>query len=240
VTATFTYHAALQSLTAQVASNLFEVRGLSLQLAEARDSLRVARELAEIGVRKARAGIGADVDADSLIADRATAQANVVQLEAQLAVSRQTLLVLLGRAGAAPESLPVDGALGPPPDVPQTTPATLLVKRPDVMQAEARLRSAMGTLRLDSLALLPKINLQASTSISAIAGPAGYTTSLWSLAAAWPCRCSTVPACWARCAPSAPAPSRLPSPMKRRCRPALARRRTSWPPMPPTARGLAC
>lgn len=183
VTATFTYHAALQSLTAQVASNLFEARGLSLQLAEARDSLRVARELAEIGVRKARAGIGADVDADSLIADRATAQANVVQLEAQLAVSRQSLLVLLGRAGAAPESLPVDGALGQPPDVPQTTPATLLVKRPDVMQAEARLRSAMGTLRLDSLALLPKINLQASTSISAIAGPAGYTTSLWSLAA---------------------------------------------------------
>jgi outer membrane protein TolC len=55
-------------------------------------------------VRKAKAGIGADVDADSLIADRATAQANVVQLEAQLAVSRQTLLVLLGRAGAAPES----------------------------------------------------------------------------------------------------------------------------------------
>ncbi|MDE1916695.1 MAG: TolC family protein [Sphingomonadales bacterium] len=183
VTATFTYHAALQSLTAQVATNLFEARGLSLQLVEARDSLRVAAELADIGVRKAHAGIGADVDADSLIADRATAQANVVQLEAQLAVSRQTLLVLLGRVGDAADSLPVDGALGPPPAVPATTPATLLVRRPDVVQAEARLRSAMGSLHLDSLALLPKFSLQPTASISAIAGPAGYTTSLWSLAA---------------------------------------------------------
>jgi len=180
--ATFTYHAALQSLTAQVASNLFQARGLSLQLAEARDNLRVARELADIGQRKAKAGIGSMVDADSLIADRATAQANVLQLEAQLSVSRQTLLVLIGRAGASPETLAVDGALGAAPDVPEVTPATLLVRRPDVMQAEARLRSAMGTLRLNSLALLPKINLQGSTSISAIAGPAGYTTSLWSIA----------------------------------------------------------
>lgn len=183
VTATFTYHAALQSLTAQVASNLFQARGLSLQLAEAQDSLRVARDLADIGQRKAKAGIGADVDADSLIADRATAQANVVQLEAQLAVSRQTLLVLLGRAGAAPETLAVDGALGSPPDVPRAMPATLLVRRPDVVQAEARLRSAMGTLRLDSLALLPKISLTGSTSINAISGASGYTTSLWSVAA---------------------------------------------------------
>lgn len=181
--ATFTYHAALQSLTAQVATNLFQARGLSLQLAEARDTLRVARELADIAQRKARAGIGAAVDADSLLADRATAQANVLQLEAQLSVSRQTLLVLLGRAGAPPESLAVDGALGAAPDVPAATPATLLVRRPDVMQAEARLRSAMGTLRLDSLALLPKFTLQPTASISAIAGPAGYTTSLWSLAA---------------------------------------------------------
>ena len=181
--ATFTYHASLQSLTAQVAGNLFQARGISLQLAEARDNLRVARELADIGQRKAKAGIGSQVDADSLLADRATAQANVVQLEAQLSVSRQTLLVLLGRAGAAPESLAVDGALGTPPDVPETTPATLLVRRPDVMQAEARLRSAMGTLRLDSLALLPKFSLQPTSSISAIAGPAGYTTSLWAIAA---------------------------------------------------------
>lgn len=180
--ATFTYHAALQSLTAQVATNLFQARGLSLQLAEARDTLRVARELADIGQRKAKAGIGSQVDADSLLADRATAQANVLSLEAQLAVSRQTLLVLIGRAGAAPETLAVDGALGAPPEVPDATPATLLVRRPDVMQAEARLRSAMGTLRLNSLALLPKINLQGTTSISAIAGPAGYTTSLWSIA----------------------------------------------------------
>jgi outer membrane protein TolC len=166
-----------------VATNLFEARGLSLQLAEARDNLRVARDLADIGERKAKAGIGADVDADSLIADRATAQANVVQLEAQLAVSRQTLLVLLGRAGAPPDGLATDDALGPPPAVPQTMPATLLVRRPDIVQAEARLRSAMGTLRLDSLALLPKLSLQPSASISAIAGPAGYTTSLWSVAA---------------------------------------------------------
>lgn len=180
--ATFTYHAALQSLTAQVATNLFQARGLALQLAEARDNLRVARELADIGQRKAKAGIGSLVDADSLIADRATAQANVLQLEAQLAVSRQTLLVLLGRAGAAPETLAVDGALGTPPEVPAVTPATLLVRRPDVVQAEARLRSTMGTLRLNSLALLPKFNLQTTTSINSISGPAGYTTTLWSIA----------------------------------------------------------
>ncbi|HWU02144.1 MAG TPA: TolC family protein, partial [Novosphingobium sp.] len=181
VTATFTYHAALQSLTGQVAADLFEARGIALQLAEARDNLRVARELAEIGQRKASAGIGANVDADSLAADSATAQANVTQLEAQLAVSRQTLLVLLGRGTASPDSLPVDGQLGAPPAVPDVAPATLLARRPDIVQADARLRSAMGTLRLDRLALLPTFNLQPSGSISTISGLAGYTTSLWSV-----------------------------------------------------------
>jgi NodT family efflux transporter outer membrane factor (OMF) lipoprotein len=180
--ATFTYYAARQSLAANVASNLIEARGLAVQLRDAREALTIAAGLADVGVAKVKAGIGARVDLDSLEASRASAQANVDALQAQLSVSRRSLLVLIGQGTAPLDSVNIEPALRAPPAMPADAPATLLVRRPDIRRTEAQMRAAIGTLRLDSLALLPTFSLLPSTSgTRTTLGPA-TTTLLWSMA----------------------------------------------------------
>jgi len=181
--ARFDHDAARQSLSAAVAANLFEARGLAVQRDQARETSRIAHEFAAIGAQRAAAGIGSRADAAALAADAASSDADVVSLDSALAVSRRSLLVLIGRGGDRLETLAIDARLGPPPRLPRTAPADLLARRPDVRATEARLRSAIGTLKLDRLALLPTINLLPGASKTDIKGAAGYGTSIWSIAA---------------------------------------------------------
>jgi outer membrane protein TolC len=52
-----------------------------------------------------------------------------------------------------------------------------------VREAEQRLRSAAGTLRLNQLALFPRLTLQPGASITRVLNPIGYTETAWTLAA---------------------------------------------------------
>ncbi|TCQ06344.1 TolC family protein [Sphingomonas sp. PP-CC-3A-396] len=174
--ARFAYEGTRQSLTSNVAASLFEARGVALRLVQARQTLRLSAELARVGERRVSVGIGSRADAASLQADEASAVAAVQSFEVQLEVARRTLLVLLGRGTQALEALPIAPNLGRPPPVPPATPATLLVRRPDIRQAEAQLRSAAGNLKLDALALLPSVNLSAALGLVPIIGAGGYTT----------------------------------------------------------------
>lgn len=179
--ARFAYEASRQSLAANVATNLFEARGLAVQLVEANETERVARELAALGQRRVEAGIGSSADAASLDTDLATATADRQSLEAQLTNSKRTLLVLLGRGSDPVDTLQVEARLGEPPAIPQTVPGELLGRRPDVRQAEAQVRSAAGKLKLDELALLPTFTLSPGATWTKVAGEAG--SSFWSLGA---------------------------------------------------------
>lgn len=179
--AVFRQEAAMQSLSSNVAGNLFEARGLAVRLEEARETQLVAQKLADIGHRRVDAGIGSQVDAASLEADFATTQDVVRGLEVQLAASRRTLLVLIGRGTEPLEVVPIEPSLGEVPPIPAVTPATLLIARPDVREAKALLQSAAGTLKLNERALLPTFNLLPSVSRNGVTGSSGYETSLWSM-----------------------------------------------------------
>ena len=179
--ARFAFEGSRQSLASNVAGSLFEARGIAVRLLQARQTLRLSAELARVGERRVAVGIGARADAASLQADEASAQAAVRSFEAQLEIARRTLLVLLGRGTQDVTALSIAPDLGRPPPVPRATPATLLVRRPDIRQAEARLRSAAGNLQLDALALLPSVNLAPAFSLVPIVGTAGYTTSVASV-----------------------------------------------------------
>ena len=181
--ARFSYEASRQSLATGVASALFEARGLAVQASEARDSERVARDLAAIGARRVDAGIAAPVDALTLQSDLASAVATRTQREAQLAGAKRTLLVLIGRGVDRLDTLEIEPRLGAAPAIPPTTPGALLQRRPDVREAEARVRAASGALRLDQLALFPSFTLNPSATSTRISGDNGYRTNAWSLGA---------------------------------------------------------
>jgi NodT family efflux transporter outer membrane factor (OMF) lipoprotein len=180
--ARFDYEATRLSLAANVAAQLLGVRGLAAQIAEAEETLRIAQELARIGRVRVTSGLGSESDAARLDTQLANAQADLVNLKAQSATARRTLLVLLGRGTDSLDMLPVDATLPAPPRPPVLTPAELMVRRPDVRQAQAKLQSAAGNLRLDQLALFPRLTLQPGASYTRVIDPMSYAQNVWTLA----------------------------------------------------------
>ena len=183
VAAAYDYHAARLSLAADVASALFDARGLAVQRDDAQEVLRIARELARASELGRDHGLVAAGETARLEGDVATAQAELTRVETALRNAKRSLLVLVGRPDAPTDSLPIEARLDVPPPVPPLLPATLLTRRPDVLAAEARLAAASSAVQVDRLALFPRFTLQGAGSISRTSGALGGVSSLWSLGA---------------------------------------------------------
>jgi multidrug efflux system outer membrane protein len=180
--ARFDYEASRASLAANVADEVFQARGLAIQLEDAKESAQISRHLADIAGKKAEHGFGTTADAYQASATAAQEEALAIDLEAQLHAARRTLLILVGRGVDPLESLPTPATAGAPPALPASLPAELMVRRPDVREAAARLRSATGQLKLDELALFPKFTLLPSGGLSSnnqIGFP--VTSGFWSI-----------------------------------------------------------
>lgn len=182
VVAAYDYHAARISLAADVASALFDARGLLVQRNDAAETLRISEELAAASRLGLARGLVSGADTARLESDVATARAEVVRLDTALHNAKRSLLVLTGRADAPTDSLPIEARLDVPPAVPSTLPAMLLTRRPDVLSAEARVAAATAQVKVDRLALFPQLTLQGSGSITRTEGPLPGTNGLWSLA----------------------------------------------------------
>jgi NodT family efflux transporter outer membrane factor (OMF) lipoprotein len=180
--ARFDYEATRTSLAANVADQLFQARGLAIQLEDAREEQRIQRGLADIARGRALHGVGSTADAEQTAALVAQADAQVTDLASQLHLARRTLLVLVGQGVDPLESLPAPAEAGTPPAAPATAPGELLARRPDVREAAQALASASGQLKLDKLALLPRLTLNPDLGISAGPGFGGPATSeFWSI-----------------------------------------------------------
>ncbi|HWF00046.1 MAG TPA: TolC family protein [Caulobacteraceae bacterium] len=196
----FDIEAALASLVANVASDYFQATGLKSQIGDAQETVNIDTELAHIADVKAQHGLGAQSDADRVDGDLAQAQAQLTDLQSQYHASRRQLLILIGRKGAGVDSLIIPDATADAPAVPAAIPGELLQRRPDIREADAKLRAQAGTGRLRHLAffptftMAPAIGLQQTTSpsVGVNVGPGGafsffpeaLTTSLgyWTLA----------------------------------------------------------
>ena len=180
--ARFDYEATRASLAASVAYALFAARGLAIQLDDAEQSARIAADLAAGAQAKSDTGLSASADADQAQAEAALASASAADLRGQLQAARRQLLILVGRGADPLADLPVPASAGAPPAVPATVPAELLVRRPDVREAEAKLQSAAAKLRLDRRALLPTVNLTPGLNVTRLA-ETGFSsaTAAWSI-----------------------------------------------------------
>ncbi len=183
VAAAYDYHAARLSLAADVASALFEARGLAVQRDDAQEGLRIARDLARASKLGRDRGLIAASETARLEGDEATAQAELTRIETALRNAKRSLLVLIGSPGAPTSSLAIEARLDTPPPVPASMPAMLLARRPDILAAEARVAAATSAVKVDRLALFPRFTLQGNGNISRTAGPAVGISSIWSIAA---------------------------------------------------------
>ena len=178
----FDYEAARATLARDVATGLFQARGAAIQLADARETYRIAADLARTAIISAQVGLTATSDAARLETDAASAQAEVARLTAVELAARRSLLALIGRGVAPLTTLAVTATAAAPPPVPAETPGELLRRRPDVREAEARLRSASSALKLAKLALFPTFSLAPGGQYARTEGSYSSTTTIWTAA----------------------------------------------------------
>jgi outer membrane protein, multidrug efflux system len=175
--ARFNYEGARASLAASVADAYFQARGLAIQLADARETARIERELYDAATKRAAVGIAASSDADRVAGDLAQAEAQAAGFEAELQAQRRTLLILAGRTIEPTANVAIDTSVGNLPAVPAAIPSELLKRRPDVREAEARVAAAAGRSDADVLSFLPTLNFTPGLGWSKQSQP-GFTTTL--------------------------------------------------------------
>jgi len=154
-----------------VADTYFQIQGLAIQLDDARETLRVQNDLLEIARKKAQAGAGPQDEIDRVASGVSQALAQADDLGAQMQAARRQLLILVGRGLAPDADLAVGGDPPAVPATPASLPAELLTRRPDVREAEFRLRSQIGAAHLKHLAVFPTITLLPALGVSRTVSP---------------------------------------------------------------------
>ncbi|WP_091736361.1 efflux transporter outer membrane subunit [Phenylobacterium immobile] len=181
--ARFNLEGARAAIAAQTASAYFQARGLAIQLGDARETERIQSALYTVVSRRAQIGIVATSEADRVAGDLAQAKAQVQGLEADLQVQRRAILILAGRIVEPTANIAVTPVVGVIPQVPLVLPSDLLMRRPDVREAEAGVASAAGRRDVAGLALLPTITFTPGVGWSRVEQPGFFTESQsWTLA----------------------------------------------------------
>lgn len=181
--AAYDYHAMRMSIAADVATTLFNARGLAVQRQDADETLRIASELARASALGRDHGLIAAADTARLDGDVASARAELTRIDTALRNAKRSLLLLVGQADAPTASLPIEARLDAPLTVPALLPSILMERRPDVLAAQARLAAAASAVQVDRLALFPRLTLQGSGTVNRSSGSPPLTSGLWSLAA---------------------------------------------------------
>lgn len=175
----FSLEAGRALLAAQTVEIMMEIRAGEARLEEARAQAAIQGELVRLARARAELGLSPRADIAPLEATFATTEAIIAGLEAERDAARRALSGLLG-AGRAP--LPDLGALpNAPPKPPVLMEATLLARRPDVREAEARLAAAGQRQRLASAALLPTIVWAPTAGLSSVLEPGSAVGSFWAM-----------------------------------------------------------
>jgi multidrug efflux system outer membrane protein len=176
------------SLTAAVAEAYFELAAVDRQI-EISQAVRASR-VNTVALRKKEHGVGAGTELDlrRAEADLASTDSTIASLGRSRAALEHALALLSGRtpeqiAKGSFATVKLDETRSVETVLPQGAAADLLVRRPDVRQAEAQLAAANASIEAARAATLPSIRLSGSVGSDAnnlsnlFSGPA----AIWSL-----------------------------------------------------------
>jgi NodT family efflux transporter outer membrane factor (OMF) lipoprotein len=170
---------------ASVADAYFTVLALRQRIDITRNNVEAAKRILAITQAKVTNGVLSNLDLAQQTSTMLGQEANIPKLVEQEREELNALAILLGRM---PGSLKLEGSTLEGIAVPVAKaglPATLLVRRPDVAQAEANLLAAHANLDAARAAFLPTISLSASGGWShgALTGLIAPETLGWSIGA---------------------------------------------------------
>ena len=148
----------LVTLVGDVASNYFLLRELDLQLEIARQTLRLNDETVAYFRNRLDGGVSNRLELDRIQALRAQTAAAIPTIEEQIAITENDLSLLLGRA-PAPITRERLADADAPPAIPPGLPASLIERRPDVLEAEQLLVAANADIGAARALFFPTISL---------------------------------------------------------------------------------
>ena len=178
------------ALAAQIAKSYFALRSLDEQVDLTRKTVQLREEALALQRRRFEGGLISEFELRQLEAETAAVRAQLPPLERQREGEEAALGVLLGRSprlifeGGVTRTLAFDEMPGATV-VPSGLPSELLLRRPDLVQAERQLASANARIAAARADLFPSITLtgflgRESADLSKLfTGPAG----IWQLAA---------------------------------------------------------
>lgn len=179
------------AVAAQVARSYFTLRALDAELEVTRLTIGSREQTIDLQRKRVEAGILAGLDLRQIESELAAVRSQLAPLEGSRAREEAALALLLGRSprGIMETSVPTQGALPlaqPAPVVPAGLPSDLLLRRPDIVEAERRLEAANARVAIarvvhfPSIALTGYLGLESAALSSLFGGPAG----IWQAAAA--------------------------------------------------------
>lgn len=177
---------------AQQISLIAEVANAYLTLAADQDRLRLAQDTLEsqrisydLSDRRLQAGAASGLDVQDARTSVESARADVAGYTSQVALDLNALNLLVG-SPIADELLPAGpvDSIATMADLPAGLPSDLLLRRPDVLEAERTLRAANADIGAARAAFYPSISLTASagTASSTLGGLFKGGSGAWSFA----------------------------------------------------------
>lgn len=149
----------LLSLISDVASAYFDLRELDAELAIAKRTTGTLQNTADLFRKRAEGGTASGLDTSRAEALLATESAQIPLIERAIVAKENQINLLLGRVpgpiqrGLALDQQPL------PPAVPGGLPSALLLRRPDIRQAEQELIAANANIGVAQAAFYPTLNL---------------------------------------------------------------------------------
>jgi NodT family efflux transporter outer membrane factor (OMF) lipoprotein len=174
----------LVTLLGDVARNYVDLRGYQQQLAIANENITVQEKGLAITRDRFAKGLSSDLDVQQASTVLATTRAELPTLESSVQTSMHRLEVLLGQQpgmlqAELNESAPIPAQ---PPIVPVGLPSELLLRRPDVRQAERQLAAATANIGVAKADLFPKFYLTGAAGFESVSASDWFTagSKFWS------------------------------------------------------------
>ncbi|MGU1969259.1 efflux transporter outer membrane subunit [Pseudomonas aeruginosa] len=156
------------SVSAELARNYLLLRGVQAQIALQEDNRRIAEELLRLAQSRERNGVATRHDAAAAKAELAGIEARLPQLQHERDVLGNALALLLGLPPRELDARLTNAALpAMPAHLPIGVSSELARNRPDILQAQARLRAAVADIGAAQADFYPRIGLGASLGVQA-------------------------------------------------------------------------
>jgi NodT family efflux transporter outer membrane factor (OMF) lipoprotein len=151
----------LIQMIAEVARDYLQLRNAKSLLRIDQDNVRTARKLLNLTRQRAAAGLTDQLDVAQELAQLTTTEAAVPQAEDQVASYINALSLLLGEPPRALQSeLETAEPVPPTPTaIPIGLPSELLRRRPDIVEAEAKLHEATANIGVAVASFFPTFDL---------------------------------------------------------------------------------